>query len=455
LSCWKVRRVDKRRSSCQYFFMVSNYSPVRVDKSLPRGLRGIHGEPLLIIGDTQYNLFGAAHSGLDWKGMILRRKRQGFNLIRARIAPSPEHPNTPRSDWMTSDSFLWGGTRENPDFSKLNSNYLNTVEDVFCFCEEQEMGLELIFWAWLTESPWNDSLRFSRNDWEMMIREVMGRLGRYASLWMVTPANEYNLFAPQRDHKDNEDFLWETAGIIRKYDPGSHLITVHPTAAEKLNPPLKERFTHDSPIDVLNMQTWGDLSSQEGIDNCKGLGKELKRSVLGTDRIPILGEYGYEDLPLSVVGINQDFHLNPSHTRRGALKALFCGCHMIAGFHTSWGPLFTVVHEPEGINFFSVLRDIISNKIDFTQFSYSPELLHGGGFPFCLAAAGEIAAYSPAGRELVFNQSDNFKNAHVMVLDAASGKEKGFSIANCHGKTAVKAEDGSGEDWIILIKEGK
>jgi hypothetical protein len=49
------------------------------------------GEPVFLLGDTTYNLFGMAHCGADVASFLKRRADQGFNLLRVRLPVSPFH----------------------------------------------------------------------------------------------------------------------------------------------------------------------------------------------------------------------------------------------------------------------------------------------------------------------------------------------------------------------------
>ena len=57
------------------------------------------GEPVFLLGDTVYNLFGMAHCGGDVEGFLRRRAQQGFNLFRVRLPVSPYHPPEAYSEW--------------------------------------------------------------------------------------------------------------------------------------------------------------------------------------------------------------------------------------------------------------------------------------------------------------------------------------------------------------------
>ena len=65
------------------------------------GLSYESGEPVFILGDTTYNLFGMAHCDADVASFMRRRVEQGFNLLRVRVPVSPFHPPRGYSHWQT------------------------------------------------------------------------------------------------------------------------------------------------------------------------------------------------------------------------------------------------------------------------------------------------------------------------------------------------------------------
>ncbi|MFQ6096923.1 MAG: DUF5060 domain-containing protein, partial [Armatimonadota bacterium] len=78
------------------------------------------GEPYFALGETFYNLFGAAFCGVDVDTLLRRRAEQGFNFFRCRLSVSPQHPGTPPNQWETRSTWPWGGTREQPQLDRLN-----------------------------------------------------------------------------------------------------------------------------------------------------------------------------------------------------------------------------------------------------------------------------------------------------------------------------------------------
>ena len=375
---------------------------LRARRGIGWGLQFDSGEPLLLAGDTQYNLFGAAHSGLDIEAMLCRRWDQGFNTIRARLAVSPFHPNTPFSDWMSSDCWLWGGSPQIPDLTRFNLGYLNSVDVVFRLAAELGLGIELILEAWLMEFPFNDRRAFLPEHEELMIAYAMARFSAFTSLAIVNPANEYNLHLEDRNSPLNDRFAERLARLIRRHDPFGHPIGIHVTAAERMDPPFQDRFRDIPEVDVLLMQTWGDLGGQAGISLCRHLEDNLLHSAIGSGKVNILAEYGYEGMPLSSVGIVSDAVIDESHSRRGALKAVFMGLHVMHGFGTTWAPIYTTVEEPPGAAWFPLLKRLMNEILDFSSLRPRPDLIRRKTSPAFLLAdetLASLAVYLPEGGE--------------------------------------------------------
>jgi hypothetical protein len=74
------------------------------------------GEPVFLLGDTVYHLFGMAHCGVDVESFLRRRAEQGFNLLRVRVPISPFHPPDGYNEWQTRRIWAWGGSENSPRF---------------------------------------------------------------------------------------------------------------------------------------------------------------------------------------------------------------------------------------------------------------------------------------------------------------------------------------------------
>ena len=99
------------------------------------------GKPAYLLGDTVYNLFGAAHCGLDVASFLKRRAAQGINLLRVRLPVSPFHPPQGYSHWQTRRTWPWGGS-ERPR-ALTSSTWITSIPWM-------RSSLRLKTWVWVS-----------------------------------------------------------------------------------------------------------------------------------------------------------------------------------------------------------------------------------------------------------------------------------------------------------------
>jgi hypothetical protein len=341
------------------------------------GLKFDSGEELLIIGDTMYNLFGIAHGENYITDILEKRKKQGFNLLRLRVPVSNFHPSFPVSTWHKKPTWLWGGSAECPDYGSFNLDYFKTIDKVMNLIEGMGFGAEIILEAWLFERPFNDRASFLPEYEELYIKYVVSRLSAYKSVYLWTTANEYN-FHPKLDPDYNyvaEKYAKRLAKIIKENDAHCHPVNVHVTQQEKMDPSYKERFKNAKDIDILMLQAWGYKEQDGNSDLALGIDEDIEKHCIGSNKVNILGEYGYEDYPNSKRSPKWAGGLSSDHSRRGAWRTVFKGLHVIAGFENTWGVYFTEEMEPEGVKQYIYLKNFFSEVVDFKEFSTYPDIL--------------------------------------------------------------------------------
>lgn len=170
--------------------------------------------------------------------------------------------------------------------------------------------------------------------------------------------------------------------------------------------PFKERFREEPSVDILLFQNWGILGSQESISLVTGMEEELLRCLLDSGKVEVLAEYGYEGMALHTVGLEKEFILDADHSRRGALKALFSGIHLMHGFQNTWGPHYTHENEPEGIQWFQYLEDLF-RSLAISSPRHRNDLLAGDSAKALVLmdeSSTRLAAYLPEGSDLILRQ---------------------------------------------------
>jgi hypothetical protein len=364
------------------------------------------GEAIFVLGDTVYNIFGAAHCGYDVESFLARRAEQGFNLLRARLPVSPYHPPEGYSAWQTRRTWPWGGSEQAPRFDQFNLDYFRTVDRVVQRAEAVGIGLEMIMEAWGFEFPFNSRAIFTPEWEELWMRYLIARYDAYNAVAIWTLMNEYE-FYPNGDwnYKPVADrWAMRVARWVKALAQHGHVVAVH--NGPRL-PTFANRFAADpGAVDAILFQDWGDAGREggwlaSGIENAIGMAfKDWWGSA-------IFAEWGYErnpDLELLVPG---HIYCDPEHTRRGAWRGAMCGLGVIHGFENTWGPFSIWDQDQPGLVYLLHLRRFFSEVVLFETLRPAPDLVlpadwATGMRPLALADAEKSlgVVYLPVGGEV-------------------------------------------------------
>jgi hypothetical protein len=364
------------------------------------------GEPVFLLGDTVYNLFGMAHCGGDVEGFLRRRAKQGFNLFRVRFPVSPYHPPEGYSDWQTRRTWPWGGSEQKPLFDRFNLDYFRTVDRVIQVAENLGVGFEAIMEAWGFEYPFNDRSVFLPEWEELWMRYLIARYDAYNCIYVWTLQNEYE-FYPDGDWRHNpvaDRWAMRVGRWVKGVAPHGHVIAVHNGPRM---PPFAERFRADpGAIDAVMFQCWGTTDREEGW-LAAGIDEQIQTSLKDWPGSAVFAEYGYErnpELPLVFPGFR---HTDAEHNRRGAWRGAFCGLGVINGFENSWGPAMILDCDQVGVAYLQHVQRFFTRVVPFARLQPAPALLAPGEWelgyrPLILATQERdlVAVYLPASREV-------------------------------------------------------
>ncbi len=416
---------------------VDPHGELRVTPGEGYRFRRADGRPEFLLGDTMYNLFGAAFSGLDTERLLARRAGQGVNYVRARAQTSPFHPRTPRSSWPVSDFWPWGGSAQKPDLTRFHPAYFAAVDRVFEQASRHGIGFEMILEAWMFEFPFNDRASFDAEIELHWIRYLIARYSAFPQLLIWCPANEYEFYpdGEPKWHRQADRWIARLARAIKEIDPYRHPIGVHNWEQKRS---LFERLEHIEEIDVYLVQAdWGremalhgdaalcryvdrDLRFHAGCDalepasqgstaarDAGGVhhGRTGATGATGTTAAPgaakpvwpttkaiICAEFGYERAPgCWTLGIFEEF--GPEHTRRGQWRAGFSGCPVVHGFNSSWGPHMSLETDSEGTAMLPPFRRFMTEVVDYSEMVPAAHFLSAhsgdreeGTAPLCMSS---------------------------------------------------------------------
>lgn len=420
------------------------------------------GEPLFILGDTTYNLFGMAHCGYDVPGFLQRRAQQGFNLLRIRVPVSPFHPPYGYSAWQTRRTWPWGGSEQAPRFDTFDLDYFRTVDQVVQQCEALGLGIEMIMEAWGFEFPFNSRAIFTPEWEELWLRYLIARYDAYNSLYFWTPLNEYE-FYPNGDwhHKPVADrWAMRIARWIKGVAQHGHIVAMHNGPRE---PAFAKRFAADpEAVDAIMFQEWGTRDQENGW-LAAGIEEQIRRSLKSWWNSAVFAEWGYERNPEFPSLIPSHDYCDRDHTRRGAWRGAFCKLGIIHGFENSWGPFCKLEEDQPGLGDLLHLRRFFTELAPFHKLAPANHLVYGkemplGHRPLVLGTdIGEvITAYLPVGGavELVLPPGSLYQ---AQWFDPRTGELQPAEKINKDGHlycVAPRGESAPGRpwDWVLLLK---
>jgi hypothetical protein len=424
-------------------------------------------EPVFILGDTVYHLFGMAHDSEAGPGEVRafmeRRADQSFNLLRIRLPVSYFHPVDGYNTWQTTRLWPWRGSEQSPRFDQFNLDYFQTVDSVMRHAEKLGIGIEMIMEGWGNEFPFNSRNIFVAEWEELWLRYLVARYDAFGSVAFWTLHNEYEYYP-------NGDWNYQSNGaacdrwairighLVRRIAPHGHVIAIH---NGPVTPSFGKRFASDPHvIDTVMFQTWGTTSEEEGW-LAAGIDEQIPKSLGDWPGSALLSEYGYEfnpDLP-PVMLAHQ--HCGPAHTRRGAWRAAMCGLGVVHGFENSWGPFQILDQDQPGLASLLHLRRFFTEVVPFDRLQPVPGLAHAddprrGYQPLAMATAERdlIVVYRPAGGEITI--ALDLEGYSGQWFDPRSGKIVDGGTRS--GMMFTPPEQPQGEhpnDWVLVLRHGQ
>jgi hypothetical protein len=367
------------------------------------------GEPIFILGDTVYHLFGYAHDhpgGVEAvRRFMTRRRNQGFNLLRVRIPVSPFHLPDGYNTWQTGNLWPWQGSPQMPRFDRFNVDYFRTIDGVIRHADEIGIGIEMIMQGWGNEFPFNARAVFLPEWEELWIRYLVARYDAFNAVWMWQLANEYEYYP-------NGDWNYSPGGIadrwamrvghlVRRLGPHRHVIAVHNGPRR---PSFGKRFASDPEvIDTVMYQAWG-TTSEDSAWLAAGIEGEIEASLHDWPGSAVFAEWGYEfnpDLPPMMLAHRW---CDADHTRRGAWRGAMCRMGVVHGFHNTWGPFMELEEDQPGLASLLHLHRFFTETVPFADMRPAHGIAKGhderpGRRPLALANADRsiLVVYLPAG----------------------------------------------------------
>ena len=424
------------------------------------------GEPVFMLGDTVYHLFGMAHDSEEGareaRAFMERRAEQGFNLLRVRLPVSSFHPPDGYNTWQTGRLWPWGGSEQSPRFDQFNLPYFRTVDMVMRWADELGIGIEMIMEGWGSEFPFNSRNVFVAEWEELWLRYLVARFDAFGSVAFWTLLNEYEYYPTGDWHYPTQGAVCDRwamriGHLIRRIAPHDHIIAIH---NGPVMPSFGKRFASDPlVIDTVMFQTWGTTGEADGW-LAAGIEEQIPKSLGDWPGSALLSEYGYEfnpDLPPMMLGHQ---HCDPDHTRRGAWRGAMSGLGVIHGFENSWGPFQILDRDQPGLEFLLHLRRFFTEVVPFHRLRPVSDLAHTsdgrrGYQPLVMTSPERDIAviYLPAGGEVTIGMDVSslpakwFDPRTGTVVDGGTRSGMTFSPPE-------QPEETHPNDWVLILRRG-
>jgi hypothetical protein len=423
-----------------------------------------NGDPVLVWGDTTYNLFGMGYCGGDVVAFMKRRLSQGFNLLRIRVPVSPFHPPRGYSHWQTRRTLPWMGSEQCPQFDRFNLDYFQYVDGVVRQIDELGLGIEMIMEAWGFEFPFNSRQIFTREWEELWLRYLIARYDAFSCIWFWTPLNEYEYY-PNGDwhYKPIADrWAMDIARWIKAVAPHGHIISMHNGPRE---PAFAQRFRADpGSVDAIMFQDWGTRDKDSGW-LAAGIEDVIGRAFEGWWGGAVFAEYGYERNPAFELNIPGHAYCDTAHSRRAAWRGLSCGMGVIHGFKNSWGPWMLLEEDLPGVIDIMHERRFFTEIAPFYNLRPARDVVVARDWPFghrplALANSGKdsIVVYLPAGGRLDLAMAADASHAaqwfDPRTGDLSSATPVGGQGALSFDPPAGVDANGHPLDWALLLRRG-
>ncbi len=416
------------------------------------------GEPCFILGDTLYNLFGAAHCGVDVERLLRRRAEQGFNIFRARCQVCPQHPGSPPNVWQTRSLWPWGGTREEPQLDRFNVEYCQTVDRVMRLAEELDVGFEMIMEAWGFEFPFNDRESFTEELEKVWMGYLIARYDAFSSVYVWTLMNEYEYFADGKwDYAPEADkWAMPRARWVKSVAPHGHVVAVHNGPGM---PPFAERFAEDpEAIDAIMYQTWG-TTKEDDAWLAAGIEDAIRTSLDGWPGSAAFMEYGYERSEDTDCLPGGHRFLTVEHTRRGAWRGACSGLGVANGFDYTWGPQMVVDRDQPGVAQLALVKRFFTEVVRFERLRPTPHLVASssktgsGEKPLCLADDDrrQIVTYMPVGGTVRLELPPG-RDCVALWFDPRTGHTRAAITSEDGGFTAPTGTGEHPDDWVLVVE---
>ncbi|MGC9347002.1 MAG: DUF4038 domain-containing protein [Anaerolineae bacterium] len=340
------------------------------------------------------------------------------------------------------DMYVFEGTNDDPDHSRLNVDFFKDYDAMMCLLAERGIVAHIMIQVQNKHVNWPD--RLSLED-ETFWRYVVARYQAFGNVIWDIGKESYNLLRETGSH----DYTLSRIALIRETDAYGHLVTVHDAEAGSSG-----RYSEaDAASDVI--------SDQIHLSHIDRYNREARRKLQLRPKPYINIEYGYE------MGVEPLRTYQSRTTAPWQDVLLWTYAIYLAGAYacyyysnTSWD-LIRFKPEPPGWERYRYLRDLL-DELPFNHMTSLNTLVDQG---YCLAAPGEAyLVYLPEGGDVLVDLTEmpatrgdrgQILKAETPIpgewMDVFTGERRQVEIEDAGWLTMVENPFGETGDPVVLV----
>ncbi len=367
------------------------HGKLQIDPEHPQRFTWEDGDPFVILGFECDWLFSYhQEKPEDCRKHVQLIKDRGFNYIIMNIyahkgfsQPESKGPGDtiPGTVYAPSRMYVFGGTNDEPDHTKLNIDFFKDYDQMMAILHEKGIVAHLMIQVQNKRVRWPE--RLSAED-DLYWKYVVARYQAFGNIVWDIGKESYNLLRETEGH----EYTINRINLIRDMDAYDHLVTVHDSEAGSTGRYSEADAVSDFVSDQIHLKDV-DRYNREAISKLRILPKPYLNIEYGY-------ELGAEDLKTYRSGSTAPWQDILDWTYALYMAGAYPGYYYN---NTSWD-LIKFEPEPEGWKRYQYLKDVL-DSLSFNRMEAMNELVARG---YCLADPGrEYLVYLPEGGEAVID----------------------------------------------------
>ena len=275
---------------------------------------------------------------------------------------------TSKNDYGPPAKYAWEGTNEDPDHSRINTDFFDHYDGVVRLLADREIMIHLFLKVYNKMVNWPQP--YSPED-DLFFRYITARYQAYPNiLWD---------FSKESKNEPDKKYVYNRVNFVKALDAYRHLFTIHD------DPGYFADAARRRSVDFFTAQQHTDF---------------FYAALAGKDRyrIPYFNsEFGYEHGPGGIDDYTYGVRQTPEELIRRAYEVVMAGAYPAYYYtNTAWD-VIDISYDPPGCGYFRILYEFFTS-IEWWKFEPVLELTHPNS-GLCLARSDDELVLYPGARE--------------------------------------------------------